>query len=467
MTDALNKQFEPFAAQMQAAGLAPIVIETFKYYYSQLAQGQTGLISENELETVSSLPDAEKLQDYAAAGRDALKHTAIIKLNGGLGTSMGLEKAKSLLTVKDGLSFLDIIARQALELRQQTGSYIPLILMNSFSTEEDSLTALQAYPELAGAIPLSFTQNKIPKVLQDNYQATGNASELGWCPPGHGDIYTALQTSGMLQKLIEQGYQYLFVSNADNLGAVMDEQILGYFAESNLPFLMEVADRTEADSKGGHLARRKDGRLVLREIAQCPPEELENFSNIRNYSYFNTNNLWIHLPALQAALQKHQQVLKLPLIRNSKTLDPRDATSPKVYQLETAMGAAIEVFEGAGALRVPRTRFAPVKLSSDLLALWSDAYVLTPDSRLVANPKNKYGLPVVKLDNAYYKFVDALQERFPAGAPSLKDCETLKVEGDVKFGQGVVIQDQAQIINSKDKQVKLEDGAIVKGTLTL
>ena len=462
----LEQQFLPFADQMQAADLQPIVIDTFRYYYGQLVQGNTGLIGEGELAPVSGLPDAEGLSGYREAGREALARTVILKLNGGLGTSMGLDRAKSLLTVKNGLSFLDIIARQVLNLRQQTGSPVPLILMNSFNTEADSLKALESYADLPlKEVGLSFVQNKVPKVLQDGFGSAQGLTkdDLTWCPPGHGDIYTALQTSRMLDTLLEQGYEYAFVSNADNLGATLDEQILGYFADQKLPFLMEVADRTPADSKGGHLARRQDGRLILREVAQCPPEDMGAFSDITRYTYFNTNTIWLHLPSLRRTLDGNGGVLKLPLIRNSKTLDPRDPASPKVYQLETAMGAAIEVFEGAGALRVPRSRFAPVKLCSDLLVLWSDAYVLTEDSRVVLNPANSYGLPLVTLDAKHYKFINQLEAHFPQGAPSLTECEKFQVEGDIYFGRQVKVEGAVKLSNSATTPQYVADGSELKG----
>jgi UTP--glucose-1-phosphate uridylyltransferase len=465
----IDERFKPFAQQMQQADLAPIVIDNFRYYYTQLVEGNSGLIGEDVIQPVSDLPDAEHLQNYEQAGREALARTIILKLNGGLGTSMGLDKAKALLTVKENLSFLDIIARQVLSLRQQWGAPVPLVLMNSFNTHQDSLAALSRYPELETRLPLAFVQNKVPKVLQDGLVAVepGEENDLAWCPPGHGDIYTALQTSGLLNKMLETGFEYVFVSNADNLGAVLDLAILGYFAAEKLPFLMEVADRTPADSKGGHLARRKDGRLMLREVAQCPPEAMPAFSDITHYTYFNTNNLWLHLPSLKKALEENNGVLKLPLIRNSKTLDPRDPSSPQVYQLETAMGAAIEVFEGAGALRVPRTRFAPVKLCSDLLVLWSDAYLLTEDSRVILNPANRYGLPLVQLDTKYYKFINQLQERFPEGAPSLTNCQQFKVEGDVRFGKNISVKSQTKVNNPGPTQAFVPDGTDLEGEVQL
>jgi len=286
-------------------------------------------------------------------------------------------------------------------------------------------------------------------------------ADIAWCPPGHGDIYLSIQSSGMLDALLDAGVDFAFISNADNLGAVMDEAILGYFASEQMPFLMEVADRTDADRKGGHLARRCDGRLMLREVAQCPPDELESFADTTRFRYFNTNSIWLHLPSLKRTLRSRGGILDLPLIRNSKTLDPRDPSSPPVYQLETAMGAAIEAFEGAGALRVPRSRFAPVKLCSDLLAIWSDAYELTPDFHVAPSRGVHAGPPVVKLDPRYYSLFDDLRERFPAGAPSLRECQSLTVQGNVVFGEGVVVRGHVTV-SGGDKTTLIPDNAVLE-----
>ncbi|NVM57123.1 MAG: UTP--glucose-1-phosphate uridylyltransferase, partial [Desulfobacterales bacterium] len=337
--------------------------------------------------------------------------------------------------------------------------------MNSFSTEADTLEALAPYNDLpVRGIPLSFLQHKFPKVSQDGLTpATWPADpDLEWNPPGHGDIYAALVTSGILQKLLDAGILYAFISNSDNLGSVMHETILGYFARNNFPFMMEVADRTEADSKGGHLARLKNGRFTLREIAQCPEDELDEFQDIKVYKYFNTNTIWVNLAALNELLDAHQNVIGLPMIRNPKTVDPKDESSPAVYQLETAMGSAISVFEGATAIRVPRNRFAPVKKCQDLLALWSDCYVLTDDSRVIQNPGRKLGPPVLRLDNRYFKKIDQLKARFPHGAPSLLECVSIDVQGDVVFGKGVAIRGEVVIANHTDRAVTIPDGSVIE-----
>jgi len=454
--------FAPFAARMRAEGLPDLALDAFAHNYAKLARGETGLIPEADLQPVESLPDAEALAaepDLIAAGREALPRTIILKLNGGLGTSMGLERAKSLLKVKDGLTFLDVIARQSLHLG------VPLVLMNSFSTREDSLAALAAYPELRRAdVPLDFVQNKVPKIRRDDLAPVTHPSDpdLEWCPPGHGDLYVAMLVTGLLDDLVDGGYRYAFVSNSDNLGAVVDPGLLGWFATRTMPFLMECADRTEADKKGGHLARRPDGRLMLRELAQCPDADLDSFQDVTRHRYFNTNTLWLHLPSVRDALRAAGGVLDLPLIRNGKTVDPRDPDSTPVWQLETAMGSAIETFPGAGAVRVPPARFAPIKRTNDLLDVRSDNFVLTPDYRVVPNPRRVLGRCVVELDGPY-EFVDQLEARFPYGPPSLVDCSRLTLHGDVRFGRDVTVVGAVTLRQDGDAPREIPDGAVLKG----
>ncbi len=457
-------RFRPFAQKMAENGLDSVVIETFRHYYDRLVSGETGKIGRSEIDPVDKhdIPDLDTLGGLETAGREAARKTAVIKLNGGLGTSMGLSKAKSLLIVKERLSFLDITARQVLSYRAKSGAPLPVAFMNSFATHEDTLEALQAYPTLStGGLPLGFLQHKFPKIRQKDLAPVSWPSDpdLEWNPPGHGDIYTSLVTSGMLGKLLEQGMSYAFVSNVDNLGAVIDEGILGYFAENEFPFMMEVAGRTEADTKGGHLARKKAGGFVLREIAQCPEDELGEFKDIDLFKYFNTNSIWINLEALKQLLDDHDNVIPLPIIRNPKTVDPRDETSPPVYQLETAMGSAIALFDQAAAVRVPRSRFLPVKKCQDLLGLWSDAYRLSSDYHLAQNPARDPGPLTVSLDETYYKKIDQLQSRFPYGAPSLVDCISLDVQGDVRFGKDIRITGKVAIKNSADHPMMIADGS--------
>ena len=454
----INQDFTPFATRMRVEGISELIVETFKFYYTQLADGHTGLIPESDILPVEHLPDLEKFpKELAKVGQRLLPKTILLKLNGGLGTSMGMDRAKSLLTVKDELSFLDIIARQA----ESTG--LRLVLMNSFSTRSDCLAALKDYPELWDDIPLDFVQHKVPKINQTDLSPADwlENRDLEWCPPGHGDIYTSLVTSDMLDTLLEAGYEYAFISNSDNLGAVMDTTILGYFVENQLSFLMEATDRTPAHRKGGHLAQLPSGQLVLREVAQCPPDDIDSFQDINRHKYFNTNNLWLHLPTLKAVMRSKGNILGLPMIRNSKAVNPRKPTSPQVYQLETAMGSAITVFENATTIRVPQSRFVQVKRTEDLLVVRSDICMLSNDFQVIPNPDRKLGPILVTLDDSCYQMVDDMEARFPDGVPSLINCDRLNIVGDIKFGSGITLNGVVELINLSGKQVEIEDGTTI------
>ncbi len=455
---------QPFVDLMRAQGLSDPAIASFAMHLRRLRGGDRGTIAEDEIGPVPNLPDAEDLEAYREVGRARLDTVVVIKLNGGLGTSMGLDRAKSLLPVRGRLSFLDLIARQVLALREQIGSRIPLVIMNSFRTAADSERALAAYPDLVSdEVGLGFLQNRVPKILSDGMVPAvfPDNPELEWCPPGHGDLYTAIAASGLLDRLLDAGIEYAFVSNADNLGAVLEPAILGFMIAERADFLLEAADRTAADRKGGHLCHLRNGRLALRESAQCPPEAEAAFQDVSRYRYFNTNNVWLHLPALSELLTEHQGFLPLPTIVNSKTLDPRDPSSPPVFQLETAMGTAISLFPRAAAIRVPRHRFSPVKNTNDLLAVRSDAYELTEDSRVVLHP-DRATPPVVRLDERFYKLVDEFDRRFPAGPPSLLRCSSLVVEGDISFGAGVVVEGNA-VIRSEEAGAEISRGVVVRG----
>jgi UTP--glucose-1-phosphate uridylyltransferase len=444
--------------KMRREGLPEIAIDTFAHYEERLKSGEQGTLPEAELEPLTDVPSAD---DLPAGDGTALERVVVLKLNGGLGTSMGMTKAKSLLEVKDGHSFLDVIARQVLHLRERHGAAIPLLLMNSFATRDDTLAALERYPELRiEGLPLDFVQGKVPKLLADSFEpVTWEADPaLEWAPPGHGDVFTSLATSGTLSRLLERGYEYLFLSNSDNLGAALEPRILDWFANEGLPFLSEVVDRTEGDRKGGHLARRRDrGGLVLRETAQVPEEDEEAFEDVERHRFFNANNIWVNLRALQQTLEERNGVLGLPMIVNRKTVDPTDPSSPEVVQLETAMGAAIGVFEGAGAVHVPRARFAPVKKTSDLLVVRSDAYELAEDWTVQLTADGD-APPHVELSDEF-KLLRDFEERFPGGPPSLRAAERLEVEGDVRFGAGVVVRGRVRV----EGPAVVPDGTVLEG----
>jgi UTP--glucose-1-phosphate uridylyltransferase len=230
---------------------------------------------------------------------------------------------------------------------------------------------------------------------------------------------------------------------------VLDARILAWFAASGAPFAMEVVIGTEADRKGGHLARRADGRHVLRETAQTLPEDQAALADLDRHRFCSTNNLWFDLVAMRRELDRRGGILGLPLIRNVKSLDPGDSSTPKVIQIETAMGAAIEIFEGARTLEVGRDRFIPVKTTNDLLVLRSDVYDLGQDFGL--DPAGD--VPFVELDPEFYQLVGDFDQRFPEGAPSLRKASSLKVDGDFTFGHGVKIVGDVELESDAAKRI--------------
>lgn len=436
---------------------------TFDAMYRAYLQGETGRV---EWATVSPPGTGDLIPlsrisgpDQTRAGIAQLGRVAWIVLNGGLGTSMHMDRAKSLLPVKGELNFLDLIVRHVLAFRDRSDRRIPLLFMHSYATRDDCLEALRPYErelEIAG-LPLDFVQHRFPRIRErDGMPHADPADREAWAPPGHGDLYLALHSSGVLGELLDSGARWAFVSNADNLGASIDPAILGYMAGEGIEFVMEVTPKTHADVKGGTLIRRGE-RLELLEIAQVPEGHTEDFQDIGRFPAFNTNNLWIDLTALQALMDAG--ALKLPLIVNRKVAD-----GTPVVQLETAMGAAIREFERTRGIIVPRSRFAPVKTTDDLLVRRSDAYVDGVSSPLVINPERdaSLGPPVVKLDPAFYKAVPDMDVRIP-DAPSLVGASRLEVRGDVRFGRGVRVNGAVRLENLEAEPLRVPDGAVLSG----
>jgi UTP--glucose-1-phosphate uridylyltransferase len=444
--------------KMRAAGQAEEAIRSFASAYRRLGEGEAAVIRSSELEPATDVPTLEELAPFEDPA--VLGLFAVVRLNGGLATTMGLQRPKSLVEARDGRSFLEIIIGQTLALRRRYAIRLPLVLMDSEATSGETLQALAAHPEIeTDGLPLDFLQSMVPKLDADSLEPVSwpRAPALEWVPPGHGDVYGALQRSGMLQALLHQGFRYAMISNADNLGSTLDPRIAAHLAGEEIPFLMEVVEGTEADRKGGHIARRSsDGQLVLRETAQTPPEDEESFRDFRRWRYYNTNTIWVDLATLDDRLRAHDGVLELPLIVNRKTVDPRDPDSTPVIQLESAMGAAIGSFPGARLLCVPRTRFAPVKTTDDLLVLRSDVYEVSDDLLVEPVPERRGRLPYVELDKRYYRLLDRFEEHFPDGPPSLREAERFIVRGDVTFGGGVVVRGEVEL--SVDESLRIEAG---------
>ncbi|CAM6031288.1 unnamed protein product, partial [Sphagnum compactum] len=367
-------------------------------------------------------------------GKSILNKLVIVKLNGGLGTTMGCVGPKSAIEVRDNMTFLDLAVRQIQWVNEKYHSDVPLILMNSFNTDKETRKIIQKYKHHKVNI-LTFNQSKFPRIWKENLlpvPTSPSDPDYCWYPPGHGDIFTSLNQSGMIDKLLNLGKEYIFVSNIDNLGATVDEYILRYIMENEIDFLIEVTNKTKADIKGGTIIEYEDNVQLL-ELAQVPPQHLKDFTSMKKFKIFNTNNIWISLSALKDKMENLD--LHLDVISNVKTLEN---SNQKVIQLETAIGSAIKHFDKALGLNVPRSRFLPVKGCSDLFLIQSDLYAISHGS-MIMNPKRQFPtVPIVKLGD-HFKKVQNYLARF-SGPPHILDLDHLTVSGDVTFGSDVILK---------------------------
>ncbi|KAJ7346762.1 UTP-glucose-1-phosphate uridylyltransferase [Mycena albidolilacea] len=386
---------------------------------------------------------------------ESLQKLAVLKVNGGLGTSMGMTGAKSALEVKNAMTFLDLTVQQIEHLNVTHNLDVPLILMTSFNTHEDTLRIIKKYADQKLRIT-TFNQSRYPRIMKDSLfpcPKTADEEKSAWYPPGHGDLYDALLHSGVLDQLLADGKEYLFVSNSDNLGAVVDQRILGHMIHTNAEFLMEVTDKTKADVKGGTLINY-GGSMRLLEIAQVPSKHVDEFKSVRKFKIFNTNNLWINLKALKRVMDKGG--MDLDIIINPKVTEKGEA----VIQLETAAGAAIKHFKNAYGINVPRSRFLPVKNCSDLLLIKSDIYAIE-NAELVISPERMFATtPVIQLGD-HFKKIQEFQKRFKK-IPTILDLDHLTVTGDVYFGRDVTLRGTVVVIANEGQRIDIPDGCILE-----
>lgn len=386
--------------------------------------------------------------------KELLGKLAVVKLNGGLGTTMGCNGPKSAIEVREGLTFLDLTVLQVEHLNRELDTDVPLILMNSFNTKSETERIVRKYKKHRVDIRM-FTQSRYPRIFKESLmpcaKCTGQTSD--WYPPGHGDIFESLENSNLLTELIDAGKEWIFVSNIDNLGATIDTAILKHLDETKAEFVMEVTDKTKSDVKGGTIIDYNGGVRLL-EIAQVSSDHVDDFKSIKKFKIFNTNNLWISLKAIKRLLK--EQKLDLEIIPNGKTLE----TGEKVIQLETAVGAAIKHFAGAHGINVPRSRFLPVKSTSDLFLITSDIYKLDK-GQLVMSPARLFPVsPIVKLGD-HFKKVQAYQSRFK-GPPKILELDHLTVTGDVTFGYNVTLKGTVIIVANHGNRIDIPSGAVLE-----
>jgi UTP--glucose-1-phosphate uridylyltransferase len=392
---------------------------------------------------------------------ELLNKLVVVKLNGGLGTSMGCKGPKSVISVRNDLTFLDLTMQQIQHLNRVYNVSVPLVLMNSFNTDEDTLKLLKKYSNVRVEVH-SFCQSRYPRINRETYMPIAkdlqNDDLDAWYPPGHGNFYESFYNSGLLDKFIKDGKEYLFLSNIDNLGATVDPTILNYIAtDPKQPELvMEVTDKTKADVKGGTLIRYEN-RLMLLEIAQVPKDYTDEFKSISKFRIFNTNSVWAKLEAVKRVVEKNE--LEMEVIVNPKHLD----RGVDVIQLETAAGAAIKNFRGACGINVPRSRFLPVKKTQDLLLLMSNLYDIENGALTLSSLRSFPTTPLVKLGSSFDKVNDFLK-RFQ-GIPDLLELDHLTVSGDVWFGKDVTLKGTVITIANHGDRIDIPTGTILENKI--
>jgi len=432
-------------------------MEGFKELFGRYLRTRKEVINWNKIQPpledmVIKYDDLSKCTDEEATS--LASKLCVLKLNGGLGTTMGCTGPKSVIEVHSDMTFLDLTVKQIEDLNETYNTKVPLILMNSFNTHEDTVKVVNKYSQSKAQV-YNFNQSKYPRIFKDSLLPVPPENEKeGWYPPGHGDVFRSFANSGLLEQLIKDGKEYVFISNVDNLGATVDFNILSHLLKAGVEYAMEVTDKTRSDVKGGTLIEY-EGRAKLLEIAQCPPSKVDEFKSIKKFKIFNTNNLWVNLKAIDRVL-KEGAVKDLDIIFNPKKLGDGSA----VIQLETAAGAAIQFFRNAKGINVPRSRFLPVKSTSDLFVVQSNLYKMEK-GQLLMNPKRIFPtVPLVKLGDNFAKVSDYMN-RFK-GIPDILELDQLTVSGDVTFGSGVVLKGTVIIVANHGNRIDIPSGAMLE-----
>src|ERR1700761_1794776 len=412
-------------------------------------------------------PKAEQVVNYDdlenSEAVEFLSKLAVVKLNGGLGTSMGCVGPKSVIEVRDGMSFLDLSVRQIEFLNRTYDVNVPFVLMNSFNTDNDTAAIIKKY-EGHNIDILTFNQSRYPRILKDSMLPAPKSYDSAisdWYPPGHGDVFESLYNSGILDKLLERGVEIIFLSNADNLGAVVDLNILQHMVETKAEYIMELTDKTKADVKGGTIIDYESSVRLL-EIAQVPKEHVNEFKSIKKFKYFNTNNIWMNLRAIKRVVSANE--LEMEIIPNEKSIpaDKKGEADISIIQLETAVGAAIKHFKNSHGVNVPRRRFLPVKTCSDLMLVKSNLYTLS-HGQLVIDP-NRFGpAPLIKLGSDFKK-VAQFQKRI-GSIPNIVELDHLTVTGNVNFGRNVTLKGTVIIVANEGGSIDVPTGSVLENVV--
>lgn len=441
--ESLEKALKERLNKLKTSHPRPTDLDEFECMYGRFLKTRGDKISWSKIEPPTGklfqYGELEEMKDPASL----MSKLVIVKLNGGLGTTMGCSGPKSMIKLRNNMNFLDITVKQLKEISKKYNCDLPLVLMNSFNTDKQTKEQKIDYSNVE-----MFNQSMYPRL--DSESLLPIEDEL-YYPPGHGDMFHSMECAGILDKLLDQGKEYMFVSNIDNLAATVDTRIFNLVVEQEIDFCMELTAKTRADVKGGTLVNN-NGVLSLLEIAQVPEEHKKDFTSVRKFQIFNTNSAWINLKAVKKVVKS----LQLDLIQNMKSVGGR-----KVIQLETALGSAVKWFENNCGVVVPRNRFLPVKACCDLFLLESNLYV-EREGFLSLNPARlSPQLPIIKLVGKMYQKVSGFEKAFPE-IPDITHLDTLIVMGDVRFGKGVRLLGTVILCSAGDVPMVVKDDQVIE-----
>lgn len=409
-------------------------LHSFQKSLEKYGQAETAI----DLEQFSPLSKENKMENLDKNQTTHHDKVAIVKLNGGLGTSLKCSQTKSLIPLYNQRCLLDYFLDQMNSF--PNGETPPVILMNSFYTDSETRTYLNTLEQKLDIDCL--VQSRYPRLVKDTlepYQDPENL-ELNWNPPGHGELFALLYESGTLEKLQKAGRDYLFISNSDNLGATYDDRILEHMIQKNINFLMEATPKTKADIKGGIIVS-DNNRVKLIEIAQVDSSQHQLFFDRDQFKSFNTNNLWVKISSLIDCIKENK--LQLDPIFNHKQIK-----GTPVIQFETAMGSAIQSFDNAAVLTVPRTRFFPIKTVNDVFLLLSDCFDIEDGKIQQSSEKVPERINILNACES----VAELKNRFPV-IPSLKNCKQLTLEGPCSCKNSTQIHGHVSITCKTPKDI--------------
>ncbi|KYQ93226.1 UDP-glucose pyrophosphorylase [Tieghemostelium lacteum] len=450
---------------LQAIGMKPDEIQAFQKQRHRYINKDTIYKEEINIPNKSEMVDYQQLSilspiDSSNAAR-LLSKLVVIKLNGGLGTRMGCKGAKSSIELAPGISFLDMTVAHIEQMNQDYDVDIPLVIMNSFKTDSETTKTIEKYKTHRVTIK-TFCQSKFPKMYKDTLNLVPkpntplNAKE--WYPPGSGDVFRSLQRSGLFDELLAAGKEYIFISNIENLGAIVDVQLLNHIHLQKIEFGIEVTNRISTDSTGGILMSYRD-KLHLLELSQVKADKLKIF---KDFKYWNTNNIWVNMKSTQALLKADK--LSLDWIVAYPT-----ENHTQLVQLETPAGMGIQCFENSCAIFVPRDRYRPIKSTSQLLLAQSNLFQFD-HGQVKLSSKRDGDVPLVKLGEEFQSISD-YEKRFKS-IPDIIELDHLTVSGDVYFGSKVTLKGTVIIVANHGERIDIPDGVtlenkVLSGTLRI